>query len=331
MTSVSISELKARLSAFSRRTSSPCSPRVTPTALPFYTMPYVDGESLRARLVAARPLAVDESVRDPARRRARARLRARARRGASRHQARQHPDRRAARRVVTDFGIAKAISAARTEALLDIVRQGEDAAATDRGRPVARLSPVRAPARGEPTRRVAAQRPPAGALQRAARRLLEAPATVRRGGALARGAARGTGRGPVRFWDSSALVPLCLDQPRQAEALTLAREDAEMVVWWGSAIECASAIARTSTGRICHLRRGTRRARAAGRAGRELVRDPARQQPAGPGLRVLRLHPLRAADALQLAAALEWSGPAGGGVFVSFDDRLRAAAEREGF
>lgn len=37
------------------------------------------------------------------------------------------------------------------------------------------------------------------------------------------------------------------------------------------------------------------------------------------------------ASTLQLAAALEWSGPAAGGGFVTFDDRLRTAAEREGF
>jgi predicted nucleic acid-binding protein len=49
------------------------------------------------------------------------------------------------------------------------------------------------------------------------------------------------------------------------------------------------------------------------------VRDQAR--------RVLRVHPLRAADALQLAAALVWKGRH----FVCFDQRLREAAQREGF
>jgi hypothetical protein len=46
---------------------------------------------------------------------------------------------------------------------------------------------------------------------------------------------------------------------------------------------------------------------------------------------VLRLHPLRAADATQLAAALEWGGSPPEGHFVSFDQRLNAAAQREGF
>ena len=48
--------------------------------------------------------------------------------------------------------------------------------------------------------------------------------------------------------------------------------------------------------------------------------------------RLLDLHPLRAADALQLAAALDWceERTAGAG-FVCLDQRLRAAATREGF
>ena len=48
--------------------------------------------------------------------------------------------------------------------------------------------------------------------------------------------------------------------------------------------------------------------------------------------RLLAVHPLRAADALQLAAAMAWRGEltrAAG--FVCFDERLRDAAAREGF
>ncbi len=48
----------------------------------------------------------------------------------------------------------------------------------------------------------------------------------------------------MRFWDSSALVTLVLDQPRTAQARQLHTQDPELVVWWASSIECASAIAR---------------------------------------------------------------------------------------
>ncbi len=64
----------------------------------YYTMPLVEGESLRAKLAREGELPVGEAIRDPARRRGRARVRARARRGASRHQARQRADLGAARR-----------------------------------------------------------------------------------------------------------------------------------------------------------------------------------------------------------------------------------------
>jgi hypothetical protein len=135
----------------------------------------------------------------------------------------------------------------------------------------------------------------------------------------------------VRFWDASALVPLVLDQPRTARARALLGEDTEVVVWWGSHVECASAIARLH--RDGHLNAAQEaRARALLLALKSSwfevqPGDAVREQ----ALRVLRLHPLRSADALQLAAAMEWAGSPPDGTFISFDERLTAAAQREGF
>lgn len=135
----------------------------------------------------------------------------------------------------------------------------------------------------------------------------------------------------MRFWDSSAIVPLCLDQPRTERARALYVEDSEMVVWWGTVIECSSAIAR--------LHREGLLSAGDEEVARSLLGiladswyeiqpgDAVREQ----AYRVLRLHPLRAADSLQLAAALEWAGSPPEGAFVSFDERLQAAAHREGF
>lgn len=48
--------------------------------------------------------------------------------------------------------------------------------------------------------------------------------------------------------------------------------------------------------------------------------------------RLLAAHPLRTADALQLAAALAWCDDVPRGEsFVCLDERLREAARREGF
>jgi uncharacterized protein len=135
----------------------------------------------------------------------------------------------------------------------------------------------------------------------------------------------------VRFWDSSALVTLVLEQPRTAQARQLHTQDPELVVWWASSIECASAIARLH-------RDGQLTAADEAQARGLLTTLRASWFEVQPGdavleqaLRVLRLHPLRAADAMQLAAALEWSGSPPNGQFVSFDQRLSAAAQREGF
>jgi hypothetical protein len=136
----------------------------------------------------------------------------------------------------------------------------------------------------------------------------------------------------MKFWDASALIPLCLHEPQSGSLKRLAQADESLVVWWGSSVECLSAIAR--------LRRETalseleeEQARLIMRALQEVWTEVeptsvVREQ-AG---RILRLHPLRAADALQLGAALVWchGDPLKQG-FVCLDQRLREAARREGF
>lgn len=134
----------------------------------------------------------------------------------------------------------------------------------------------------------------------------------------------------MKFWDASALVPLCVSEARSDKVRALLREDPRLVVWWGSAVECWSAFARARReGRI------DGEAELQARMELEALREawdeiqPVEGVRAAAG-RLLRVHPLRAADALQLAAAVVWSGgrPAG---FVCLDERLREAARAEGF
>lgn len=136
----------------------------------------------------------------------------------------------------------------------------------------------------------------------------------------------------MKFWDASALIPLCLHEPQSKVVKKLAQDDAAIVAWWGSPVECFSALARLRREEmLSEIEEEQARAifRALQRVWNEvepvnMVRDQAS--------RVLRLHPLRAADALQLAAALVWSqgDPLQHG-FVCLDQRLREAARREGF
>jgi hypothetical protein len=136
---------------------------------------------------------------------------------------------------------------------------------------------------------------------------------------------------PFAFWDTSVLVPLCVDQAHTPQALRF-QGKYQAAVWWATHVEIVSALARM-------LRRQeiTPRAyaqallQAEGLANLWDVVEPsvkvARQARA-----LLELYPLRAADALQLAAALEWcEGKPKGIVFLSFDQRLREAATLAGF
>jgi predicted nucleic acid-binding protein len=118
------------------------------------------------------------------------------------------------------------------------------------------------------------------------------------------------------FWDSSALVPLLVPEPQSAALATLVTADKEATIWWGTPLECQSALHRRN---------------------REHPIPAAVMTTAIERIRTVVEHadtvsPLRAADALQLAAALLWceEQPHSEG-FVSLDVRLREAALKEGF
>jgi predicted nucleic acid-binding protein len=59
---------------------------------------------------------------------------------------------------------------------------------------------------------------------------------------MARRTARPVKR-PSAFWDTSALVPLCVRQDTTPRAIAL-YENFEAVVWWTTQVEIASALAR---------------------------------------------------------------------------------------
>ena len=136
----------------------------------------------------------------------------------------------------------------------------------------------------------------------------------------------------VKYWDSSALVPLLVDEPATPDRLFLLRRDARIVTWWGTPLECASALHRLD--RESALDAG--RLKDAWDSLRHLAATWIEIEPSERlrrrAWRLLAVHVLRAADALQLAAALvaaEEDPPALD--FVSGDHRLSEAAAREGF
>ena len=136
----------------------------------------------------------------------------------------------------------------------------------------------------------------------------------------------------MSFWDSSALLPLSLNEPASALMRQISRAHGVPVVWWASLVECCSAMERRSRAGELQLEQK----RQAERLLQQLTTAWSEVQPTHAlrdrAVRLLASHNLRAADALQLAAALVWAGerPAGR-IFVCLDSRLREAAHREGF
>ena len=136
----------------------------------------------------------------------------------------------------------------------------------------------------------------------------------------------------MRFWDASAVVPLVASEKETATCRQLLAEDTEILIWFLTPVEVVSALARrrrenslgaaefkSSKEQLGQLERGWSEVILADR-----VREHAR--------RLLETHPLRAANSLQLAAALIACEKNPQSLFfVTLDRRLKDAAEKEGF
>jgi uncharacterized protein len=114
----------------------------------------------------------------------------------------------------------------------------------------------------------------------------------------------------VRFWDSSAVVPLLIQQDSSSRAATWAGEDDAKVIWTLTPVEVVSAL-------------------------RRLVRDGALSEDVArvAGTRLAEMmERCHAFGALQLGAALQWAeGHPQDRTLHTLDIRLGRAAEREGF
>ena len=136
----------------------------------------------------------------------------------------------------------------------------------------------------------------------------------------------------MRFWDSSALVPLLVREPATDAMKGELERDAELTVWWATRLECVSALARLEReGRLDGhgFVEANRRLAMIADAWDEVQPTERVRQAA---VRLVRVHDLRSLDALQLGAALVASdGDAESLPFVTLDARLARAADREGF
>jgi len=136
----------------------------------------------------------------------------------------------------------------------------------------------------------------------------------------------------VKFWDSSAIIPLCLKEQMSETVKRLIKSDEDIVVWWATRVECLSALSRRRREGVLDIN-SELKAKAILSA---LSEEWSEVQPSEPvrqrAERLLAVHPLRAADAFQLAAALLWAQENPQGLqIVCLDQNLREAGHKEGF
>jgi predicted nucleic acid-binding protein len=135
----------------------------------------------------------------------------------------------------------------------------------------------------------------------------------------------------MKYWDSSAVIPILVREAMTETVTEILAGDRHMHVWWATEVECVSSLSRLEREKVPSSTIVTALDRLAS------LREEWTEIGAGSGVReiakrLLRVHVLRAADALQLAAASVLAhGDPGSITLVSLNDRLREAARREGF
>jgi len=136
----------------------------------------------------------------------------------------------------------------------------------------------------------------------------------------------------VTFWDSSAVVRLLVTQGASEKTAAWLTTDAALAVWTLTPVEVTSALRRLTREGVLDdhavQQAETRLAQLVGTCHVVLDIEAVKAL----AIRLLRVHALRAFDALQLGAALQWAEhhPEGRTLYT-LDQRLAIAARREGF
>ena len=136
----------------------------------------------------------------------------------------------------------------------------------------------------------------------------------------------------MKFWDSSAIVPLIVEEDETEYCMKVLSDDHEMLVWCLTKVEIISALCRRVREKAIN--------EADFQKGKKHLNDliehayevRAIDKVKSRALRLLEVHPMRAADACQLASALVATQEDPHRIaMVCFDQRLKTAAMKEGF
>jgi len=128
------------------------------------------------------------------------------------------------------------------------------------------------------------------------------------------------------------LIGLFVKQGSSPKARNLATKDPAITAWWGTKVECASALARLEREGILVASEAELAFSRIQEISEQWIEVPASSRLREIAIRMLRVHVLRAADAMQLAAAFTAAENNPSTLeFVCFDKRLASAAAKEGF
>jgi len=136
----------------------------------------------------------------------------------------------------------------------------------------------------------------------------------------------------MRFWDSSAIIPLLVLEDKTEYCISAFQTDKEIMVWTMSKVEVFSALCRSF--RENTLTEGTfelakKRMTDLFDIAFEIASISKVKERA---LRLLQVHTLKAADALQLASVLVATQEVTSKLpIMCFDEKLKQAAKLEGF
>jgi predicted nucleic acid-binding protein len=136
----------------------------------------------------------------------------------------------------------------------------------------------------------------------------------------------------VNYWDSSAVISLLVSEEQTARRKEQLRDDPRMTVWWACRLECSSALNRLCRDGSLDEEGLARSLRALETLADSWYEVQPTSELRARAMRLLRVHPLRAANSVQLAAALIATSEDPSHLpFLTADDRLREAARKEGF
>jgi predicted nucleic acid-binding protein len=133
------------------------------------------------------------------------------------------------------------------------------------------------------------------------------------------------------FWDTSALVPLCIRQDITPGMIAVYRSY-DVVIWWAAPVEIASALARLTRMKQINSSEWAKAKQLAQTLSDSWGTIQPSDKLCAKAIQLVERYDLHSADSLQLAAALEWcENMPNGRVFLTADEKLRAAALLAGF